>query len=118
MRARGWPSKSIASTEQQLVTTGLARAQADLSGAKAAYKTAMEAGDYDKAADAQALMARASAMILAAESAGAEAGQRAEELKRQPQQDRQQPVHPMLRGLPATVPGREGMVQAASRGIH
>ena len=84
-----------ASTEQQLVTTGLARAQADLSGAKAAYKAAMEAGDYDKAADAQALMSRASAMILAAESAGAEAGQRAEELKRQPQQDRQQAPDPM-----------------------
>ena len=60
-------------SDQQLNTTSLARAQSDIAAAKLAYKTAMESGDYAAAGDAQEKLSRASAMVLNLEGAAAQA---------------------------------------------
>jgi hypothetical protein len=80
-----------ADSEAELINGSLAAAQAERDAAKIAYKSAFEAGDPDKMADAQSRMGRAEAKIVNFEGAAAELASRKEaESKRAPEQQQRQ----------------------------
>lgn len=58
--------------EAEMINTALAAAQSERDSAKAAFKAAFEAGDSEKAAEAQSRISRAEAKILNYEGANAE----------------------------------------------
>lgn len=81
-----------ADTESDAVTSGLAAAQSEQESAKQALQTAGEAGDWKAMGEAQARIARSASDIREFERAAA---QLADDKKRQPTEERQQPQRQM-----------------------
>jgi len=81
--------KRNTSLESDIITSGLQAAQTDRDAAKAAFKTAYEAGDAAAMAEAQSKLGRAEAKILALESGAAEVAER-KEAKTEPRQEHRQ----------------------------
>lgn len=77
------------SLESDIITGGLQAAQNDRDAAKAAFRTAYEAGDAAAMAEAQSRLGRAEAKILALESGAAEVAER-KEAKPDPRQEQRQ----------------------------
>lgn len=80
--------------EGDIISGGLSAAQGERDAAKAAFKTAFEAGDANAMAEAQSRIGRAEAKILTFESGAAEVAER-KERKVEPQQTVQRQVDPM-----------------------
>lgn len=80
-----------ADTEKELLSSSLSAAQADVAAAKAAYKTAFEAGDPDAMADAQEKIGRSAAKVLNYEGAIAQFETDAKVTKEEPDTDRPAP---------------------------
>jgi hypothetical protein len=87
--------KRTASLEGDVITGGLAAAQAEVASAKQALQVAGEAGDYKAMADAQERIGRAAAKVLHFESGAAEIAERP---KGEPRQEQvlQKPLDPIL----------------------
>lgn len=77
-KAAAEANKRTTTLETDVITGGLAAAQADVKSAKAAYKTAFEAGDADAMADAQERIGRGAAKVLNYEAGAAEIAERKE----------------------------------------
>jgi len=77
--------KRSAALEGDVITGGLAAAQAEVAAAKLALQTAGEAGDYKAMGDAQERIARASAKVLNYEAGAAEIAERPKVEPRQEQ---------------------------------
>lgn len=86
--------KRTAALEGDVITGGLAAAQAEVVSAKQALQTAGEAGDYKAMADAQERIARAAGKILNFEAGAAEIAERPKVEARQ-EQVRQAPLDPI-----------------------
>lgn len=79
--------KRTAALEGDVINGGLSASQSERDSAKAAFKSAFEAGDANAMADAQSRMGRAEAKILSFESGAAEIAERAETEKTQVRQE-------------------------------
>lgn len=95
-----------ADTESDMIDSGLASAQRDMDAAKAAVRTAFEAGDPAALAEAQAKVGRAAADIRDFERAAAELADRKERSKQEepPRQERQLSPEEAIDANPGLMP--------------
>lgn len=101
-----------ADTEKELLNTSLANAQAAQASAKAAFKTAFEAGDPDGMAEANAGIARAATDIRNYESAAAVADEDAKIEKDAPRQEPHIDIITAIDRMPNLVPKERDWLKA------
>ncbi len=88
-RAAAEATKRTAALETDVISGGLAAAQAEVAAAKLALQNAGEAGDYKGMADAQERIARAASKVLNYEAGAAEIAERKEVPETRQEQTRQ-----------------------------
>jgi hypothetical protein len=108
-------NKRTTTLETDVITGGLAAAQAEVAAAESELERAAEAGDFKAQAKAQTRIARAAAKVLNFEAGAAEIAERP--APEEPRQEQTRQVTDPIAGRrfqPEPVPGREGMAQVSS----